>query len=512
MFILNITNLRTLDLIAIACYLSGIIAIALFFAKKNNSTEQYFLGGRAFPGWAIGLSMVGTSISSNSFLGIPAESYKNNWVKIAPNLFLPIITVIAILLFIPFFRSSRRTSAFEYLNERYGVVPRLYGTFSFIILQLVRIVMVLTLLCLPIQFLTGYPIEYVIVAVGIFVALYTVIGGIETVIWTDVIQTIVLLCGGILCFGCIWYKMPGGLSQIMEIANNNNKFYIGDFDWDLGRKTFWVVMFTGLVHWLREYSSDQNVIQRYLAAKSTKEARKATALCACVSVPIWVFFALLGTALFTFYTQFPVAGLDDKIQRPENILPFFIIHNIPAGVAGIIIAGLLAAAMSSLDSSINAISTVTVVDIVKPYTHKERSDTFYLKTAKIIAIVTSAIMIAGAIFMTRYDKTVVDIAWILNSILGGCLVGLFLMGFFTTRIDNFSASVALGVAIFSNVYLALNSSQMLPEVLSLSIDDYWVGILVNVVFITAAYSIAVVKKSSPTNLEQLTIWTMNKGE
>ncbi|WP_372368325.1 sodium/solute symporter [Candidatus Uabimicrobium sp. HlEnr_7] len=512
MFIVNIVNLRPLDITAIAVYMLGIAAIALFFAKKNNSTEQYFLGNRSFPGWVIGLSMVGTSISSNSFLGIPAETYKSSWIKIAPNLFLPIVTIIAIVLFIPFFRSSKRTSAFEYLNERYGVVPRLYGTLSFIILQLARVVMVLLLLCLPIQFLTGYSIEYVIAVVGIFVALYTIIGGIETVIWTDVIQTIVLLVGGVLCFSCIWYKMPGGLTQIMEIATDNNKFHIGDFDWDLGRKTFWVIMFTGLVHWLREYSSDQNVVQRYFAAKSTKEARKATAICACFSIPIWVFFAFLGTALFAFYAQFPVADLDKQLGRPENILPFFIINNIPAGIAGIIIAGLLAAAMSSLDSSLNAISTVTVVDIIKPYTHKGHSDKFYLNIAKAIIITASLIMVFGAILATKYNNTVVDLVWIINSTLGGCLVGLFLLGLFTTRVDNTSASIGLVIAIVANIYLILSGSQLLPEMLVIDVDSYWTGIIVNIVFVAAAYTTSWIKKPSQQNLDKLTIWTMKKGE
>ena len=508
MFIINTTHLHTLDFAVIAFYLLGIAAMALFFSKKNKTTEQYFLGSRAFPGWVIGLSMVGTSISSNSFLGIPGQTFKSDWVKITPNLFLPIITVLAIIIFIPFFRRGNQTSAFEYLHDRYGTIPRFYGTLSFIILQLIRICSVLVLLCLPIQFLTGYDLGQVIVVVGIFVALYTILGGIEAVIWTDVIQTIVLLCGALICFGCLWYKMPGGLAQIMEIATDNNKFHIGDFDWDLSRKTFWVIMFTGIFHWLREYSSDQNVVQRYLAAKSTREARKATALCACFSVPIWVFFAFLGTALFAFYTQFPLEGFDG--QKPENILPFFIVNHVPVGIAGLIIAGLLAAAMSSLDSSINAISTVTVVDIVKTYTHKDRNDTFYLRTAKIVAIIASIFMICGAIFISKYETTIVDIVWILNSSLGGCLVGLFLLGFFTTRVDEFSANVALLFAILANIYLALNAKELLPEALQISVDSYWIGILVNIIFVITACVIAFTKKPSSPNLDKLTIWTMNK--
>jgi solute:Na+ symporter, SSS family len=189
-------HLRTLDALAILLYLAGMIAIALYFARRNTNTEEYFVGNRGFAGWVIGLSMLGTIVSSATFLALPAAAYALDWRQLAVNFALPLVAVLAVVFFIPLFRRGRMTSAFEYLGLRYGPIPRLYGTVSFIALQLIRTAQVLFLVALPVQFLTGASLEMAIVGAGVFVACYTVVGGIDTVIWTDVAQTIVLIVGG----------------------------------------------------------------------------------------------------------------------------------------------------------------------------------------------------------------------------------------------------------------------------------------------------------------------------
>jgi SSS family solute:Na+ symporter len=497
--------IRLLDWVAIAGYLVLMIGIGLYFARRNNTTEEYFVGNRSFPGWAIGLSMLGTIISSGTFLALPAAAYVLDWRQLSINLVLPIIAVLAIVLFIPFFRRSGLTSAFEYLGDRYGTGPRLYGTASFIVMQLIRMAQILFLVALPIQFLTGASIETVIIVAGVFVAVYTIVGGIDAVIWTDVIQALVLIGGGIICFALIAWDMPGGVTQIFEIGAAHDKFSLGSFDFDFAERTFWTVSILGIVNWLTIYASDQNLVQRYAAAKSMREARKATAIYSAIALPMWAFFFLIGTGMFVYYAQFPdpaVAGLD-----VDQVLPHFILTRVPAGVAGLVVAAIMAAAMSSLDSGVNSISTVVVVDILKPYLRKGRDDRYYLRAARITGIAVAVLMITGAITFSKLPKeSMNDVSLIVTSVFGGCVMGLFMLGFFTRRVDGGSATIAIGLAIGFNIYLALGLAGRIPEGWRLEVHGYWIGPLVNLVFIITAYGLSLLRRVPPRSVSGLTVW------
>ena len=289
-------HVRSLDIVAVSFYLIGMILIGIYFSRRSKTTEDYFVGNRAMPGWVIGLSMLGTIISSATFLALPAAAYILDWRQLSVNLVLPFIAILAIFIFIPFFRRGNLTSAFEYLGLRFGQAPRLYGTCSFIAMQLIRMAQILFLVSLPIQFLTGIDIEWVIISAGIFIAFYTIAGGIEAVIWTDVIQAIILFLGGLLCFALIAWELPNGVSQVIEIGRTYNKFSLGSFEWDLTERTFWTVLILGIVNWLMIYGGDQNMVQRYVAARSITEARKATLLYSAIALPMWILFFLTSTA------------------------------------------------------------------------------------------------------------------------------------------------------------------------------------------------------------------------
>jgi SSS family solute:Na+ symporter len=505
---MNVTA-RPLDIAIIVLYLLGTAGVGVWFSRRNKTTEEYFLGGRSFPGWVIGLSMLGTSISSVTFLAFPAAAYTLDWRQLVSNLTLPLVAVLAIVVFIPFFRRGKTTSAFEYLGDRFGPGVRLYGALSFILLQLIRLAKVLFLVSIPITLLTGLDIRLVIVFVGIFISLYTIAGGIEAVIWTDVVQSIVLLAGGIICLLTVAWQLPGGVGQIFEVGLQHGKFDVGSMGFNLNERTFWTVALLGIVSWLTMYSSDQNVVQRYLAAKSLKEARKATTIYSIIAVPTWAFFFFLGTAVFVFYTVNPdeaVTGLE-----ADAIFPYFILTQVPVGITGLVIAGVMAAAMSSLDSSINAISTIVTVDLMKPYLAKGRDDRFYLRGARLVAVVASILMILGAIVFSSIQKeSMNDLSWIVASVFGGCLLGLFMAGFFTTRIDNRSALIGLAVAICLNVYLGISAAGWLPETMTVPIHSYWTGILVNLAFLVLAGVVALFQGRNQRELSGLTVWTLDR--
>jgi len=500
-------DIRPLDIAAVLVYLAGMAAMGIYFAKRNQSTEEYFVGNRSFPGWAIGLSMLGTSISSVTFLAFPAAAYVLDWRQLVSNLMLPFVAVLAVLVFIPFFRRGRLTSAFEYLGDRYGPGARLYGTISFIFLQLIRLSKVLFLVSIPVSLLTGTPLWVVIIAAGIFIAFYTIAGGIDAVIWTDVVQAIVLWVGGLVCCLYIALKLPQGLGQIFSVGAEHGKFGVGPMEWRLDERTFWAVAVLGIFNWLAMYSSDQNFVQRYVASKSMREARKAATLYSATAVPTWTFFFFVGTCVFVFYTVFPdphVAGLE-----ADEVFPYFILTKIPAGIAGLVIAGVLAAAMSSLDSSINAIATISTVDLLRPYLARGRDDRFYLLAARIIGAGASALMVVGAIIFSAVPKeSLNDLSWIVASVFGGCMMGMFMLGFFTRRVDYVSLMIALGLATLFNIYLGVNVAGWLPDWLTINVHAYWVGMLVNAAFMVVAYAISVVRRRPQPSLEGLTVWTM----
>ena len=524
-------NLTLLDIVMLAGYLGCMALMGLWFSRKNTNTEEYFVGGRSFPGWAIGLSMVGTSISSVTFLAFPADAYKTGWLRFLPNLMLPVAVLIAAYVFLPFFRRGNLTTAYEYLEERFGPSIRVYAAFSFIIAQLFRVSIILYLISLVVHEMTGLDPTLCIFVGGVLVAFYTVIGGIDAVVWTDVVQTIVLVVGGLVCMVYIVAHLPGGLSEIFSVASEHGKFALAEVNngvaqapsWALSfsEKTVTMMLLLGLMAYLTEYCSNQNIVQRYVAAKSTKEAKRAMFICTAASVPIWAFFMFLGTSLYVYYQAFPdprAVEMLTGVRKAEQVLPYFIMTQLPPGVAGLVIAAALAAAMSSLDSSINAISTVGVVDIYRRHMVKTQADRHYLKVAWGIATFAAVFMIGGAIVLAKIEtKTLQDTAAIITSLLAGGMLGVFFIGFFTRRGD--ARAVWLGIACSFTFTLwtvvAKYRPDMLPDALAVPFDLYYTGLLGNLIMFGVGYAGGVLLPTKPRDLKRLTIWDQRadaKGE
>lgn len=515
---------RVVDIIVIAVYFAGIALAGLYFARKSTTTEAYFLGNRNFPAWAIGLSLVGTSISSVSFLAYPGDAYKTAWLRLLPSFTLPIAILIATIWILPFFRQAGTVTAFEYLEKRFGPGTRVYGAIAFIIAQLLRISLILYLVALLVHEFTGWHPYVCILISGVFVAFYTVLGGIEAVIWTDVVQTCVLVVGGLLCLVVIVYRLPGGLGQIFSEASEANKFAFAEYDveaqaanatsWSFtfSHKTALMLLFVGFINWMYEYTANQNVVQRYCASRSAKDARRAMWICCWASIPLWTYFMFLGTALWVFYGTFPEDRAADMLTgelKPDQILPFFILRELPIGVAGLVVAAILAAAMSSLDSSINAIATVSTVDIFKRHLAKDRDDAYYLRTARWIAVTASVFMLAGAIVIYHVDdKTAQDTVNKMVAISAGGLLGLYLLGMCTRG----AFGRAIGVAIFSTIaFTTYRTFEGLGWVPALPVDAYYTGIVGHVLMFVIGFVGGMLLPGEEKDLTNLTIWTMDKS-
>ena len=514
------SQMQFLDILVLVLYILGISAAGLYFGRRAKSTEAYFLGNRNFPAWAIGLSMVGTSISSISFLGFPGDAFKTAWLRMVPNFMLPIGILIASIWFLPFFRRGKITSAFEYLEGRFGASTHVYGAAAFIISQLVRISLILFLVSQLVHVFTGWDYWICILTGGIFVAFYTVVGGIEAVIWTDVVQTVILIFGGLFCMFVILRELPGGLGTIISEAREAGKFQFAEYvedtrtfkpaSWDFTffRKTALMMLFIGLTNWLYEYSCNQNVIQRYCASRSMRDARKAMWICCFSSIPIWAFFMFLGTALWVFFQHFPTPETSAMLSgesKAEEVLPFFILEFLPAGIAGLVIAAVLAAAMSSLDSSINAIATVSVVDIYRRHLAKDADDAHHLRAARYIAIATSVVMVIGALLLQYSEGTTVqDTATVLIALTLGGLLGLYMLGFLTTWGDARAVGVAIVCTMIFSGYRALEMLGLFP---ALPFDHYYTGILGHVIMFVVGFSFALLLPKRPRDLTNLTLWT-----
>lgn len=497
-------SLSPLDIVVLVGYFCLTIGIGLWFARKNTSTEEYFLGGRRFRGWVIGLSLVGTSISSITFLAYPADAFKTAWLRYLPNLMLPISVLIAAYLFLPFFRRRQTISAYEYLEERFGPSVRVYGAVAFIVAQLSRLAMILWLLSLLVQEVTGLTPGYAIMLCGVIVGAYTIVGGIDAVIWTDVLQTIVLLVGGIVCLWVIVDMLPGGLTQIIDTASAAGKLSFSEWQngeptpmrWDLSltSKTGTMMLFIGLTAWLTEYSSNQNTVQRYCASASTKEARRGMLVCVLASLPIWAFYMFLGTALWVLFQHQPdetANAILNGSEKAEKILPWFISEYLPNGIAGLVIAAALAAAMSSLDSSINSVTAVSIVDLYRRHLKPEQTDQHYLRAAWMVAGSVTMLMIGGAWWLENTDtKTLQDTSTILVSLLSGGLLGLYLLGFLTRQGDARAAWFGIAGTMLFTGWTLLSHRGLLPEALQVPFDLYYTGLIGNLTMFVLGYVLA----------------------
>ena len=540
-------NLRFWDMTVILIYFAGVAWAGVYFGKRNKDTEDYFLGGRNFPGWVVGLSLVGTSISSLTFMAYPGDGYKTAWLRLAGAFMMPVAIFIASRWFLPFYRRTKTTSAYEYLERRFGSGTRIYVAFVFLVGQVFRLGSILFLLALLLKKITGWDLGFCIVAGGVFVSFYTVLGGIEAVIWTDVVQTIILIFGGLACLGVIAWRVDGGLFQVVRecvsdgklrfaetVVHSDVPFQGKETDWGsiltfketsyrvtLYSKTAMMLFLLGLQNWLFEYSGNQLVIQRYCASKSPKEARKAMWFCCLSSVPIWTYFMFLGGAMYVYFKHFPDPHAYDILvgnngAAAEEILPYFVLTCLPAGISGIVVAAVLAAAMSSLDSSLNAIATVSVHDIYRRYLVKDKPDRHYLRAARWVAVAASVMMLGTAYYLTTVDmKTFQDTGIILASLLGGGIFGVYMLGFFVPLGD--------GRAIFWGI-VATTAFTIWRGAITLGwwpapegnpwyyTDEYYTGFLANACAFLVGFFVAGFlqlferRKKDWTNL---TVWTQD---
>jgi SSS family solute:Na+ symporter len=268
------------DYVVIALYLLSVAGIGLWVARrKKRTTEEYFLANRSMPFWAVGFSIVGTVISSVSFVALPGATFASDWWLIVPNLMVPFVLVFVILFIVPLYRRVVRMSSYEYLEKRFGFLARLYGATGFLLLRVVDLGFTLLLTGIAVEVIMGWDIRWVILGIGFFTILYTIVGGIEAVIWSDVLQGCVLTTGALTILLMVLFVPEGGPTAVIATAYHADKFSLGDFrlSWQSlfgDRPVFWILAISGLMHFGRSYATEPNMVQRYLVARSDRDARR----------------------------------------------------------------------------------------------------------------------------------------------------------------------------------------------------------------------------------------------
>ena len=456
-------EITLLDYILFFAFIAGVTIFGCFcYFKSNKSSKAFTAAEGSLPAWAVGMSIFATFVSSISFLGLPGDAYRGNWNPFVFSLSIPLATYLAAKIFIPLYRGMNSVSAYHFLEVRFGYWARCYVAVCYLLTQLARSGAILLLLALPINRMFGFDIELIIIVVGVLTLIYTLMGGIAAVVWTDAVQGIILIVAAVACALILTFSMPEGPSQLFEIAASNDKFSLGGLGASLSEPTFWVVLIYGLFINLQNYGIDQNYVQRYMTTKSTKEAIRSTLFGGLLYIPVSLIFVYIGTALYAYYTARP--ELIPAGTPSDQVFPHFIVSGLPTGITGFVVAAIVAAGMSTIATSINSAATVVLTDFVKRLSKTELSDKQSMKTLYITSFLVGFIGVLIGLLMMKVNG-VLDAWWKLASICSGGMLGLFLLALMKRRVPKGGAIAAVVVGLLVIAWMSL--SPLLPE------NDTW---------------------------------------
>jgi solute:Na+ symporter, SSS family len=449
-------TLHLLDYLIIAASLVVPLLVSLKFSKKQNNVKNYFTAGGTIPAWAIGMSILATLISSITFLAYPATGYSSNWILLVQGLMVPLTLVFFIKFAVPLYRNIIKLSAYEYFEQRFGFGARLYTSIGFLLSHFAKMGTVFFLLAVAFSKMTGLDPITIIWIIGFMVVFITMIGGIESIIWLDVFQGILLIAGGLIALVIVLFSTPGGFPAIWDVAQKNGRLGFGPYDFNFVNLTFVVMALNGIFYAIQKYGTDQTIVQRYLTAKSDKQAIKASFIGVLLTVPVWVLFMFIGTALFAYY-QINSGQLPANMTA-EEVFPYFIMTKVPVGVVGLILSALLATAISSLNADLNCLSAICVGDYYDrafpKATEKQR-----MLIGRLIVVMAG---LANVLIASHYTKIggagVLGTIFILYAIFSCGIAGMFLLGLFSTRANKQGLYIGIAASILFTAYALLTSS------------------------------------------------------
>ena len=423
-----------LNWLVLIVYLLAMLWLGFYFMRREKNSDDFFTGGGRIPWWAAGMSIFATMLSAITYMSIPAKAYATDWKYYPMQIFILIVAFPVITYFLPFFRRLKITTAYAYLEQRFCYGVRAMASALFIIFMVARMALVLFLPSLAMSAVTGIDIFVCIILMSVITIAYCTMGGMEAVVWGDVVQGFILIGGALLAAVFLVTQTEGGASGFWDIGMANDKFVLFDFTFDFRSATFWVIVLGGLANNLISYTSDQTVIQRYMTTSSEKAASRSIITNGFLSIFVSIIFYTIGTGLYTFFKTHP-ASVDITMQKTDAIFPFFMMSQLPAGLAGLLIAALFAATMSTISSNINSISTAFTMDMYKKW-RPQITDKKTLSVARWAGIVSGLVGTLIAIVMAVTDiQSLLDYFNTILGLLTGAIGGLFIMGIFFKRIN-----------------------------------------------------------------------------
>jgi SSS family transporter len=457
-------NFSFLDVIIIVLYLVGVAVFGILKGGKQKTAKDYFLSEKAIPWWAVCFAVVATETSALTFISIPGLAYVSNlnFLQLAIGYIIGRILVSWFLL--PKYFEGELLTAYAYLDKRFGAKTKNFASSVFMITRVFADGVRLYATAIPLAIiLKGYSAfgglfesvpDWQIYSISIIIMaavtlVYTYLGGVRAVIWTDVIQMFIYIGGGILALFVLFTIIPVSFSETLLLLSQKGKlefinFYNGG-DFFSKPYTFIASVLGGMFLSMASHGTDQLIVQRLLTTESLKKSKKALITSGVIVFIQFAMFLFIGSLLFVFF--------NGEAMKSDEVFPKFIIHQMPSGISGIIIAGLLAAAMSTLSGSISALSSTLVGDVYKPYFGKNKSETQMLNVSRVVALIWSAVLVLSAFIFMGSDKAVVELGLSIASFTYGGLLGTFLLGIFFSKVKQTGAIIGFACGIFGMVFV-----------------------------------------------------------
>jgi SSS family solute:Na+ symporter len=508
---LETASLSLLDYFVIGAYLVIVAGISWRTSRRQNSTTEYFIANRRIPAFAVGFTIMATTVSSVTFVAIPGSVFARNWWQMLYMLMAVLSLIVVVIWIVPFYRRVVKMSAYEYLERRFGFGARLYGSAGFVVLRLADLGFTLYLTAVAVEVVTGWDIRWVVAAVGLFTLVYTLVGGIEAAIWTSVVQGMIFVGAAVAILGVILLSPAQGPGAVIANAFQAGKFNLGNFDLSASslyrdEATAWILILAGLLHFTRYYVTEQNVIQRYLVARSDREAQRGVTMGILITVPTWFTFAFIGACLWSFYQLTNYSVPAEVLERPDNILPYFIGSRLPVGLVGLILAGLLSSAMSSVSADLNSIATVVTRDYFARAL-PDSSDRSQLLFGR-FGVLAGGLLATGAALILTFTRSTAayEIVVISVSIIAGGALGLFGLGFLTRRATTRGCYAGIVACLLFVGWGTLTGPLGVNLGLNFTMNTLLIGVFSHFVLFGVGYVASLVLGGDRVDLKGLTVW------
>lgn len=455
-----------LDYAIVIVYLVGSILFGIFKAGKIKNTKDYFLGGKNMSWWSVGFSIVASETSTLTFISIPGLAYKSNMMFMQLIIGYFIGRLLVTFIFIPAYYNGNLETAYDFLGKRFGEMLRKITSSTFIVTRVLASGVRLFATAIPVHIVTGLDYPTSIAIIGVATLIYTYLGGLKAVVAVDVIQMFIYIGGAIFSMYVILHNLPNGVADVITYAtaNGQNKFQIFNFasfnswtEFFASPYTFMGAILGGTFLTMASHGTDQLLVQRLLGCKDKRDSQKALVLDASVIVIQFAFFLFLGLCLYAFYegkafTALTFGSNGLPLTSSDEIFPKFIVENLPTGIIGLVIAGILASAMGTLSSAISSLASSTYLDLFRR-SHKNEDNKKEVLYSKLFTLFWGVVLIGGAMLFTDTKNPVVELGLSIASFTYGGLLGTFLLGIFFKKINQSEAILGFIAGIMVMVYI-----------------------------------------------------------